>query len=223
MEKMPWQPHVDEPPAPEPVRATIAGANWRDGLPLLAGATIVLRELRTSDAASLLTMLSSEEVFRFISPPPATLDGFERFIAWSHLQRSAGRYICFAVVPAGSDAAIGLFQVRSLEPGFSTAEWGFAIGAAFWGTGIFLEGAQLVLDFAFGTVGVHRMEARAAVINGRGCAALRKLGAVLEGVLRQSFLRRGEYLDQSLWAILREDWRDARTASRRGPTAKLLM
>ena len=91
------------------------------------------------------------------------------------------------------DTAIGIFQVRQLEPGFATAEWGFAIGSAFWGSGAFLDGAKMVVDFAFDVVGAHRLEARAAVANGRGNGALRKIGAVQEGVLRKSFLRNGEY------------------------------
>ena len=122
-----------------------------------------LRELRLSDAPSLLAMLSTEEVARFISPPPTTVEGFERFIAWTHRERAAGNYTCFAVVPHGMDTAIGIFQVRQLEPGFGTAEWGFAIGSAFWGTGVFMDGATLVIDFAFDVVGTHRLEARAAI------------------------------------------------------------
>ena len=102
--------------------------------------------------------------------------------------------------------------MRELEPGFGTAEWGFAIGSPFWGTGVFEEGAELMLDFAFDTLGVHRLEARAAVKNGRGNGALRKIGAVQEGVLRKSFQRNGEYLDQALYAILNDDWRVSRTA-----------
>jgi RimJ/RimL family protein N-acetyltransferase len=43
---------------------------------------------------------------------------------------------------------------------FSTAEWGFAVGSAFWGTGVFRESAELLLAFAFETIGVHRLEAR---------------------------------------------------------------
>src|SRR5581483_6880175 len=112
----------------------------------------------------------------------------------------------FAVVPDGFDTAVGLFQVRQLDPTFSTAEWGFAIGSAFWGTGLFQKGAELVLNFAFAAIGVHRVEARAAVANGRGNGALRKIGAVQEGILRKSFLRDGKYLDQTLWAIIAEDW-----------------
>ena len=184
--------------------------NWRQALPVLTGRGVTLRELQLTDAPALLAMLTTEEVSRFISPPPTTVQGFERFIAWTHQQRAAGLYVCFAVVPEGMTTAIGLFQVRSLEPGFVTAEWGFALGSAFWGTGAFIEGARLVVDFAIDTIGVHRLEARAAVQNGRGNGALRKVGAVQEGILRRSFLRNGQYLDQALWSILDTDWRQAK-------------
>jgi ribosomal-protein-alanine N-acetyltransferase len=158
--------------------------------------------------------LTTEEVTRFISPPPTTIEGFERFIAWAGRERQEGRYLCFAVVPDGCETAVGLFQVRQLDPSFSTAEWGFAIGSGFWGTGLFASGADLVMDFAFAVIGVHRLEARAAVENGRGNGALRKVGAVQEGVLRKSFLQNGRYLDQALWTIIAEDRFESKVVSR---------
>jgi RimJ/RimL family protein N-acetyltransferase len=48
------------------------------------------------------------------------------------------------------------------------------------------------------------------VANGRGNGALRKLGAVQEGVLRRSFLKNGQHLDQVLWSILSEEWRQSK-------------
>jgi len=191
---------------------TAVVTNWKTALPVLAGSNFTLRELRAEDAPSLLAMLSTEEVSRFISPPPTTVEGFERFIMWTHRERQAGNYACFAIVPAGMTTAIGIFQIRSLEPGFGTAEWGFAMGSAFWGSGIFAEGARLMLDFAFGVIGARRLEARAAVANGRGNGALRKIGAVQEGLLRRSFLRNGQHYDQVLWGILADDWRLQRIA-----------
>jgi RimJ/RimL family protein N-acetyltransferase len=185
--------------------STTVVSDWKKRLPVLSGDGITLRELRVGDAASLLTLLTTEEVTRFISPPPTTIEGFERFITWAQREREAGHYICLAVVPDGYDTAVGLFQIRQLDPMFGTAEWGFALGSAFWGSGLFATGAELMIDFAFDVIGVHRLEARAAVENGRGNGALRKIGAVQEGILRKSFRRNGEYLDQSLWTILAED------------------
>jgi ribosomal-protein-alanine N-acetyltransferase len=220
MEKMPFQPHLEKATtmvstmtAPK-AATTVTSSNWTSGLPVMAGSTFTLRELRIDDAASLLAMLTTEEVSRFISPPPTTVEGFERFIAWTHRERRAGSYACFAVVPNGTDKAVGIFQVRSIEPGFGTAEWGFAIGSQFWGSGVFVEGARLVLDFAFDVIGANRLEARAAVANARGNGALRKIGAVQEGLLRRSFQRNGQYHDQVLWGICADDWRMMRLPQR---------
>jgi RimJ/RimL family protein N-acetyltransferase len=57
---------------------------------------------------------------------------------------------------------------------------------------------------------VHRLEARAAVLNKRGIGALRKIGAVQECILRQSLERNGEFLDQALYSVLDFDWRESR-------------
>jgi RimJ/RimL family protein N-acetyltransferase len=198
MEKMPYRQEMDvhfPKRTIDPVVTTVT-SDWREGLPVLAGSQVTLRELRASDAPSLCALLTTEEVSRFISPPPTTVDGFERFIAWTQRQRRAGSYVCFAVTIDSTDTAIGIFQLRELDP------------AAYWGTGVFQEGAELLVTFAFETVGVHRLEARAAVKNGRGNGALRKIGAIQEGLLRKSFMKDGEYLDQALWTILDEDWKE---------------
>ena len=63
-----------------------------------------------------------------------------------------------------------------------------------------------MLDFAFKTLLVHRLEARVVVENGRGNGVLNKLGASCEGVLRQSFRKDGTGMDQMLWSIVRRDW-----------------
>lgn len=182
--------------------------NWRAALPVLQAKGVTLRELRLADAPSLLAFLTTEEVTRFISPPPTTIAGFERFIEWTHRERAAGHYVCFGIVPDGYDQAVGIFQVRQLNGSFHTAEWGFAMGSSFWGTGIFIESARVVVEFTFGAIGAERLEARSCVQNGRGNGALQKLGAMREGVLRQSFLRNGEYHDQVLWSIVGADWRE---------------
>jgi RimJ/RimL family protein N-acetyltransferase len=190
--------------------AHAAGGDWRQAPPILTGDGVLLRELQKADAPALLAMLGTADVRRFITPPPSTLEGFDRFIQWSRSERAAGRYICFAVVPRGLDSAAGIVQVRQLTPDFSTAEWGFALGSPFWGTGLFVPAARLAIEFAFETIGVLRLEARAAVANGRGSGALRKLGALREGVLRSSLFSDGQYIDQALWSIVREDWRHAK-------------
>ena len=72
MEKMPYRDgeQLDVHAALAGNYGTATSSDWRQALPVLTGTLVTLRELRLSDAPSLLAMLSTEEVSRFISPPP---------------------------------------------------------------------------------------------------------------------------------------------------------
>jgi len=191
-----------------PIAANVAAPrvpprDWRVSLPALTGPGVILRELRGADARSLFALLTTEEVVRFISPPPISVEGFETFIAWARTKRAAGQYVCFGIVPHGYDTAVGLVQIQM--PSGGATEWGFALGAPFWSTGLFSASANAVLDFAFGHMGLEQLGARAAVVNDRGNSALRKLGAVREGLLPASFVRNGRLLDQYYWTLTPDD------------------
>jgi len=170
-------------------------------LPVLASHDVTVRELRPSDAESLFAFLTTEDVSRLISAPPSTIEGFKRFISWAHRERAAGMSVCLGIVPRGETSAVGLIQLRAREAGWDVAEWGFAVGSPYWGTGLFMAAAKTTLDLTFDVLGAHRLEARTAVCNGRGIGVLRKLGAMEEGVLRRSLQLRDGYVDQVLWAL----------------------
>ena len=196
---------------PSSSRPEAAGdPDWTAKVPELCNSVVTLREVRRSDAPSLFSMLTTPEVCRYMSAPPSNVAGFERCIEWAQRERREGRYMCFAVVPRGYDVAIGILQVRQIEPRFEIAEWGAALGSQFWGTGIFSSAAALMFDFLFDQVGAHRLEARAAVQNGRANGAARKVGSVPEGVARQGIKCQGSYHDMLMWSLLAEDWRQSK-------------
>ncbi len=129
------------------------------------------------------------------SPPP-NAGAFTQFIEWTYSERATGKYICYGIVPRGEQHAIGVFELRQLQPGFLRGELGFVLAQRLWGRGAFAEGAGLVLDFGFDVVKIHRVEARAAIDNSRGNAALKRIGARREGRLRAAFWRDGQWVDQ---------------------------
>jgi RimJ/RimL family protein N-acetyltransferase len=187
---------------------------WQESVPVLHGRRVSLRELELRDASTLLELITAPEVAKFISQPPDSREAFEQFIAWTHQERRRGRFVCLGIVPHGMETAVGLIHIRRLDLGFDTAEWSFALGSAFCGTGVFEESAHLVLDFAFEVIGVTRLEARVAVPNGRAHGALRKLGAVQEAVLRKAVSIQGQCFDQALWSIIDSDRLDRSAQSR---------
>ena len=100
--------------------------------------------------------------------------------------------VCFGIVPAGLRDAVGLIQIRALDPSFALAAWGFVLGSAFWSSGVFEDAASSVLEFAFNVLHVHRLEARAVSKNARANGALQKLGAITEAVLAKRARDAGE-------------------------------
>jgi len=173
----PTEPIVFQPDAPSAPCERTGSTDWQRRLPVLRGAGFHLRELRHSDAASLCLMLTTAEVSRFVTQPPTSVDGFEEFIEYAQRRRRLGEFVCFAVVPDGLDTAVGIFQLRALDPQFSTAEWGFALGSPLWGTGLFRKCAELVIAFAFDHVGTQTNAATARsaswVHKGKRCCATR--------------------------------------------------
>lgn len=190
-------------------------------VPYLRGRRVMLRDLVTTDASSLSELLTTASVTRFILPPPKDLNGFRNFITWTHGEQQAGRQRCFAMVPHGHDEAAGLIQVRRSVTNATSAEWGFVLGQRFWGTGLFMEGATMVLDMLFATAGIRRLEARTAVSNPRGNGVLRKLGFEREGISIGGFVKDGEPLDEALWSMTAERWKQVhagRPIGRRWPS-----
>jgi RimJ/RimL family protein N-acetyltransferase len=210
----PRQPASEQTGGWPALSAEMLQRNWRT-LPLTLHASGVrLREVEAVDAGALFALLGRDEIAQVIAPPPASVGELAARINAARLERTEGRGVCFAVL-SQQDRLAGLIRVREIEPGFASAEWEFVLSPEQWGTGLFFRAAPLVVDFAFDVLGTYRLEARAAVHNGRGNGALRKIGAIQEGVLRQSLQQQQGFVDQALWTILSEDWR-ARTGTR-GP------
>jgi RimJ/RimL family protein N-acetyltransferase len=187
--------------------------NWRRELPALTSRLVHLREPLSDDLGPLVDLLSTADASRFGIEAPLTDVAVQRFIDRTARDREAGTAFSYVVLQNASPAVVGLAQVRALDPAFETAEWDWTIIPSTRGSGVFLEAARLVGSFVFASVGAHRLEARVLLQNGRANGALRKIGAVQEGILRRSIRRGSEYVDQVLWSVLKEDWTDPRVST----------
>jgi RimJ/RimL family protein N-acetyltransferase len=188
--------------------SVISVAPWRNELPSLTGRVVLLREPAVQDLGPLVDLLSLGDATRFGLEEPVSDVAVQELIERFARERASGLAVTYLITLATSRTIVGLVQVRQLDPSFEAAEWECTIAPSWRGSGMFLDAARLVGSFAFGTLGTHRIEARVLLQNGRANGALRKLGAVQEGVLRRSVRRGGEYFDQVLWSLLKEDWGD---------------
>jgi len=185
---------------------TLTSPNWRAELPTLTARLVTLREPSASDLRPLMDLLLLADASRFGIDEPVSEVAVQQLLDRIARDRQAGIAFTFLVTVSSSRAVVGLVQARQIDLSWESAEWECTLAPSWRGTGAFLETARLVGSFAFGSVGVHRLEARVLLQNGRANGALRKLGAVQEGVLRESVRRGTSYLDQVLWSVLKEDW-----------------
>ena len=180
---------------------------WTDRVPRLRGNLTTLREVAASDVYTLFTLFADPAVTAHMAPPPPTLAKFAGFVEWSHQQRAQGHGVCFGIVPDGMMAAVGILHVR-LEPKSSDAEWVFVLSTDFWSTGVFADAASVLVEFAFTTLHVERLEARIALRNRRAHAAVQKLGARLETTLAGASPGGIPRDPESAWTMREFDWRN---------------
>ena len=179
---------------------------WTDRVPPLHGDLTTLREVAASDVYTLFTLFSDPAVTAYMGPPPPTLAKFAGFVEWSHQKRAQGRGVCFGIVPHGMTAAVGILQFRLETP--SDAEWGFVLSNHFWSTGVFSDAANALVESAFTTMHVERLEARIALRNRRAQAAVQKLGARHETTLEESSPQGIPRDPESVWILKEDDWRN---------------
>jgi ribosomal-protein-alanine N-acetyltransferase len=178
---------------------------WTRELPHLRGDVAMLREVAAADVYTLFTLFSDPAVTAHMGPSPSTLARFAGFVEWSQQEREHGRGLCFGIVPDGMTVAVGIIQVR-LQPAASDAEWGFVLGTHFWSSGLFADAGSLLIDFAFTTLGVERLEARIALRNARAQAAMQKFGAQLEGTLASTSPHGDRRAPEAVWVLRSHDW-----------------
>ena len=136
---------------------------------------------------------SEEETERRVRQWAAQYDG-ETFYHW-------------AILLKVSNAPIGSISVARLDELCETAEVGYCIGSRWWREGYTTEALGLVVNYLFGEVGFHRLEARHAAENVASHKVQLKVGMLQEGVLRGGYKNKdGSFSDLIVTGITREDW-----------------
>lgn len=177
--------------------------------PTLATARLVLRPFRLGDAPSVQELAGAREVAdTTLTIPHPYPDGLAaRWIATHEPRWRDGRSVVFAVTEGAGGALVGAIGLE-IDRTHDSAELGYWIARDAWNRGYATEAAGALLDFAFRTLDIHRVEARHFVRNPSSGRVMQKLGMTLEGVHRQSLKKWGVFEDAARYAILRREWLD---------------
>jgi len=118
-----------------------------------------------------------------------------------------GNAVGFLVARREDDVVVGVININDIVlGGFRTGHLGYYGSAPYSRRGYMGAGLALVLDHAFTTLNLHRMEANIQPENEASLALVRSLGFRKEGFSLGYLKIGGEWRDHERWAILADEW-----------------
>lgn len=166
-----------------------------------------LRPLVAADAESLLAIYADAGVSRYLSRPAWTsIEQAHASIARDAAAVPAGEYLRLGVLLQGQDRVIGDVSMFDFVPQCRRAEMGYSLAADCHGRGLMHEALTALVDFAFTTLDLNRIEADIDPRNTASARSLERLGFAREGFLRERWIVAGEVSDTALYGLIRRDW-----------------
>ena len=176
---------------------------------VLEGAHVRLEPLAPHHVADLAVAAADPEVWRWMPVAPPSGEAEMAAIVDGLLARAdAGVQFPFAQVELATGRAVGATSYLdiALEDGRIEIGWTW-IGRPWWRTAINTEAKLLFLGHAFETLGANRVAIKTDIRNERSQAAIERLGAVREGVVRHQYIRPdGTLRDTVLYSVVPEEW-----------------
>lgn len=181
----------------------------------LEGQHITLDELVLDDSAGLYTALRDPQVWRWVSAQqPSSIDEMRDLLQTTALlDADAGTRLPYTIRSVKSGNIVGTTSLYGYSRKNHRAKLGYTwIGKPHWGTAVNVESKLLILTFAFSELGLNRVGVMIDAANERSQAAIEKLGAIREGLLRRHAYRPdGSIRDTAVYGITDQDWPTVRT------------
>lgn len=174
----------------------------------LEGHWVLLEPLSVDHVPALAALASDEEIWRYLPVPLPTEDDLRGIVEDALRNRAAGTELPFVIVERASGMPIGSTRVMDIRLEHRGVEIGWTwLGRAYWRSPINSECKYLLLRHLFEVVGCVRVALKTDMLNVRSQAAIERLGATREGVLRRHMIvQGGRYRDTVYYSILDDEW-----------------
>lgn len=178
------------------------------GQPTLATPRLTLRPFARDDAPEVQRLAGAREIAdTTLAIPHPYPDGAAE--AWIETHPAAwgnGTGVTYAITDRERAALIGAIGLI-VTPAHALAELGYWVGLPYWNHGYCTEAGRRLVGFAFGTLGLHRVQARHLTRNPASGRVMEKLGMKREGILREATRRSDRFEDLALYAVLASEWK----------------
>lgn len=180
---------------------------------VLENETVLLRPLQESDSDNLLEISINEpETWEYSLVRANGRENLEKYIQIALKAKDNQTELPFIVFDKKSGKYAGSTRFYNINLQFKTLQLGYTwYGKQFRGTGLNKHCKFLLLQFAFETLDMERVEFRADFNNKRSIAAMVSIGCTIEGVLRNHMptLESEARRDSIILSILRNEWFDS--------------
>ena len=166
-----------------------------------------LRPSNATDAQSMFSMLSDPESMKYWCTEPindlqAAVEALNKDLE----SDAQGNSMCWAVCLKGQDKMIGKCILFQFSQQNRRAEIGYLLSRDYWRQGLMHQALEAVIDFAFNTLDLHRIEADVDTENAASLGLLKKLGFKQEGLFKERWFVYGEWQDSVMLGLLKQDW-----------------
>ncbi|VEP11621.1 GCN5-related N-acetyltransferase [Hyella patelloides LEGE 07179] len=165
---------------------------------------VFIREPTREDCQELLSLRQRSKEFHFPwGFPSVNKQDCENYINRCQNENFQGLLICHF----SNNEIIGVANLSQIFYGaFQNAYLSYYIDVNFAGQGLMSEGIRLAINYAFYTLGLHRVEANIQPENKKSINLVKRLGFTKEGFSRRYLKINEEWRDHERWALTVEDW-----------------
>lgn len=172
-------------------------------LPLWSDGTVALEPLTVFHAEFLLRLRSDPDVLRYVDREPlASMTEAKAYAQTIADDSAAGRGANWLIREQASGAPAGSIGLWRIDRANDLAELGYTLMPDFWGRGYARRALGAVLDYGFGVLGLHRIEANINPDNEASRRLLERAGFRLEAQFRENFRFRDRHLDSHIYGLL---------------------
>jgi ribosomal-protein-alanine N-acetyltransferase len=174
--------------------------------PVLETQRLVLREFRLDDAEALFKIRSDKKVLMYMDTHPhnsiADSDAMIRRITASFNERTGLNWV---IEEKAAGKMIGYVCYHRLMRECSRAEIGYSLTPDKWGNGYAIESVKRLVEFGFGEMNLHSIEANVNPDNEASIRLLDKIGFKKEAHFRENYLFNGIFLDSAIYCLIKSD------------------
>ena len=172
--------------------------------PEIKTSRLLLRRVTLADSPEILFLRSDDSVMKYIDREKTkTLEEAEAFIQQIIDLYDKNEALMWAIsLLERPEKLLGTIGYWRMQKAHFRAELGYVLDPAQWNKGIMKEAIQCVIEYAFGPMQLHSIEARINPDNLASAAVLEKSGFIREAYFREDYCFRGKFIDTAVYSLV---------------------